>query len=248
MKEKIKIIDNSGDKEFFTIIPNSIINHSSAIDRALYIEIKRFAGEDGKCFATQQTIMKRLNIGRKAYNKALDYLLKNEWITYIGMTGGKTKPIKTYKINNIWQENTELYKKIEAERTLSFLKDRGQKNYKIEAERTTEEDLQIKEDNLNNKNYLNGNGIKINELINLFKNINPAYQKFFKIKSQRLAMERLNKQLGKDKLTQILLKISETNGIKYAPTIVSPLQLEDKLASLIAFLKKESNKGGYIQL
>lgn len=140
MSEQIHIQDDSGDKEFFTIIPNYIINHSTAIDRALYIEMKRFAGEQGKCFATQETMMKRLGIGRKAYNKSLDYLLEHGWISFVGTTQGKTRPIKTYKVNNIWKLNNSHYKKIPTERTVSF-RDTGQKNSKIQAERTVEEDL-----------------------------------------------------------------------------------------------------------
>lgn len=140
MSEQIHIQDDSGDKEFFTIIPNYIINHSTAIDRALYIEMKRFAGEQGKCFATQETMMKRLGIGRKAYNKSLDYLLEHGWISFVGTTQGKTRPIKTYKVNNIWKLNNSHYKQIQAERTVSF-RDTGQKNSKIQAERTVEEDL-----------------------------------------------------------------------------------------------------------
>ena len=112
----IKIEDQSGDRDFFTIVPNFVINHSSAIDRALYLEMKRYAGEDGRCFATQETMMKRLKIGRQAFNKSLDYLLKREWISYVGMTDGKTRPIKTYRVNNIWKENSDFYaKKIPSE-------------------------------------------------------------------------------------------------------------------------------------
>lgn len=142
---KIKIQDDSGDREFFTIIPNYILNHSSSTDQSLYLQMKRYAGEDGKCFATQETLMKKLGIGIKAYRKSLDYLIKKGWIEFVGLTGGKTRPIKTYKVNNIWQENSDYYKKISAERTLSkdtYQKERdtSQKNSKIPAESTVEEE------------------------------------------------------------------------------------------------------------
>jgi hypothetical protein len=48
----VKILDNSGDKRYFTIVPNYILNHSTAIDQALYLQMKRLAGDEGLCFAT----------------------------------------------------------------------------------------------------------------------------------------------------------------------------------------------------
>lgn len=154
--EKIKINDESGDRKYFTQLPHYILNHSTAIDQALYWQMKRYAGETGKCFATQETLMKKLGIGRKAYNKSLKYLLSKEWIKFIGLIGGKTRPVKTYTITDIWKLNILNYEKIQAERTLSIKeiqvesnRDTGQKNSKIQAERTIEEQP-IKEEPINN--------------------------------------------------------------------------------------------------
>ncbi|MBI1866148.1 MAG: helix-turn-helix domain-containing protein [Candidatus Staskawiczbacteria bacterium] len=144
---KLNIQDESGDKDFFTMLPNFVLNHSNAIDQALYCQMKRFAGEDGKCFATEQTLCKKLGIGRRSYWKSRDYLLKRGWISFIGMTGSKTRPVKTYKINNIWQENSDYYKKISAESNISLEKDSCQKErdkcqmqHKISAEKHIEEE------------------------------------------------------------------------------------------------------------
>jgi len=53
---KYKIKDESNDRQYFTIIPNYILNHSSAIDKAIYIDMKRVAGENGRCFMTEKTM------------------------------------------------------------------------------------------------------------------------------------------------------------------------------------------------
>ena len=95
----IKIQDESGDRDFFTIIPNYIANHSTANDQALYFQMKRYAREDGKCFATQETLIKKMGIGTRAYNKSLKYLISKGWISYVGMTKGKTRPIKMTSFN-----------------------------------------------------------------------------------------------------------------------------------------------------
>ena len=169
--KEYKIKNESGDREFFTIIPNFILNHSTANDQSLYCQMKKMAGEDGECFATQETLMNLLGIGRRAFNKSLEYLLKKGWITYLGATQGKTRPIKTYKINNIWHQNSNYYKKISVKREVSFKRDTGQNNKdigqnssKIPAERTVEEEP-IKQD-INNKNNI---GLLINYFFELKK-------------------------------------------------------------------------------
>lgn len=149
MKEKIKIIDESGDKKYFSQLPHYILNHSTAIDQALYWQMKRYAGENGRCFATQETLMKKMGIGRKLYNKSLEYLLDKKWIRFIGLTKGKTRPIRTYAIVDIWKLNIEHYEEIPSESTVSFKEeipsesniDTAQKNSKIPSESTVEEEL-----------------------------------------------------------------------------------------------------------
>ena len=46
--ENINLQDKSGDKDYFTIIPNYVLNHSALWDREVYIQMKRIAGENGK--------------------------------------------------------------------------------------------------------------------------------------------------------------------------------------------------------
>ena len=151
MSEDIIIQDESGDKKYFVQLPHYVLNHSTANDQALYWQMKRYAGESGKCFASQETLMQKMGIGRKAFNKSLQYLLEQGWIKFIGMTPGKTRPIKTYSISDIWKLNVLHYEKIPAERAVSFQEipaesngDTGQKNSKIPAERAVEEDLLLR--------------------------------------------------------------------------------------------------------
>lgn len=244
--EKIKIKDNSGDKEFFTIVPNFIINHSTANDRALYLEMKRFAGEDGKCFATVETMTKRLGIGNKAFNKSLDYLLKRGWISYTGKTKGKTHPINTYKINNIWQENSDYFKKIAPERDLSFEKiapeskgDSSQKKTKIAPESTVEEEP-YKEEKEEDNTAEQGSA-DIVSLIDSFKVVNPSYKRLFSNITQRKAMERLLKDHGKDNLLKIINFLPKSNSTPYMPIITTPLMLESKFGQLAAAWQKIKN-------
>ena len=116
-----KIIDDSSDKKYFTIVPNYILNHSSGIDKGLYLDMKRMAGENGICFMTEETMCKRNGIGKEQLHKSLKYLLDHKWIEFVGMTASKTRPIKTYKISDIWNTNNDFYrnKKIPSETAVS---------------------------------------------------------------------------------------------------------------------------------
>lgn len=120
--ERIKLIDDSSDHKYFTIVPNFILNHSSAIDKAIYLEMKRAAGDNGLCFMTEETMCKRNGIGKDTLHKSIKYLIIHKWVEFVGMTPSKTRPIKTYKILNIWKQNTDFYndKKIVPETAVSL--------------------------------------------------------------------------------------------------------------------------------
>ena len=112
MKEKY--FDDSGDKKYFTIIPNYIANHSTANDQALYFQMKRLAGENDVCKAGYRYFVKKLGIGYKAFKKSREYLLKKKWISYLGKkkitTDGGLQKVDCYKVNDIWKINNQFYK------------------------------------------------------------------------------------------------------------------------------------------
>ena len=82
----------------------------------------------------------------------------------------------------------------------------------------------------------------LNEIIDLFKTLNPSYKKLFANKTQRMALERLIKQHSYEKVERMIEFTAKVKNQPYAPTITTPLQLEDKLGSLIAFYQKNKNK------
>jgi hypothetical protein len=64
-EEFFEVRDESGDKQFFTIVPNFILNHSTATDQSLYLQLKRLAG-DGKrnyCYPSVRHLKKQLGVG-----------------------------------------------------------------------------------------------------------------------------------------------------------------------------------------
>ena len=87
-----------------------------------------------------------------------------------------------------------------------------------------------------------GNKKNLNEVIALFEPINPSYRRLFVNITQRAALERMIKQHGQEKIEWIIKILPKMNKIKYSPTICTPIQLENKLGQLIAFIQKEQGE------
>jgi len=109
----IYIEDGSGDKKYFTMLPNVLIDKCPAIVLALYCQIKRACGEksDGLCYLSQNTLQKKLDITRGTLKKYIKILLTEDLISYVGdkqiITKGGLQNVKTYRIVDIWKKNIE---------------------------------------------------------------------------------------------------------------------------------------------
>ena len=78
-------------------------------------------------------------------------------------------------------------------------------------------------------------------IINLFKEVNPSYQRLFGMPPQRAAAERLKKTHGMEKLSSMIAFLPKSNTSRYAPTITTPVQFEQKLGDLIAWGQKQKD-------
>ena len=97
-------------KRYFTIIPNTVINGSTAYEQSLYTQMKRLAWERGICFATQRELARRMNVSVSTVSKTLKKLIAKGWIKYQGKHKGKTRPGYEYRVEDIWEENNRRYK------------------------------------------------------------------------------------------------------------------------------------------
>jgi DNA-binding transcriptional regulator YhcF (GntR family) len=80
----------------------------------------------------------------------------------------------------------------------------------------------------------------IPEVIDSFKDVNPAYRKWFARIPQRDACKRLIESHGLEQVLSVVKLLEKTNKMQYFPTITTPMQLEDKWAALkIAFERKK---------
>ena len=87
------------------------------------MQMKRYAGENGVCYASQKTLCEKLRIATKTYRKSINYLVEHGWITHVGMTEAKTRPINTYRVNDIWKMNVDHYEEKRKEKIASESQD-----------------------------------------------------------------------------------------------------------------------------
>lgn len=84
--------------------------------------------------------------------------------------------------------------------------------------------------------------INLNDLIDKFKFVNPMYKKLFHVPAQRKSIECVVKEIGFDKTSKLLDILPEISLMKFAPIITTPVQFENKLASLMSFILKERSR------
>jgi len=80
-----------------------------------------------------------------------------------------------------------------------------------------------------------------NDLIELFKPLNPCYERLFSNKTQRQALERLVKKFGEEKIKKSLMIHPKCMKQPYCPVITTPYQFEQKLGQLLYFFEQLKN-------
>lgn len=104
-------MDRSGDRKYFTIIPNYIVNHSTVYEQAIYLYMKRVAGEEGTCWMSAMEIALRLGCSRNTVAKYQKKLVERGWIEVIGKraTGETNQQTIEYRIIDLWSLNVRHY-------------------------------------------------------------------------------------------------------------------------------------------
>ena len=245
--EKIQIQDESGDRNYFTIIPNYIANHSTANDQALYFQMKKHAGEKGECFASEVLLRKKLKIGTKALKKSIKYLVDNKWIREDGYkevkTRGGIQKVKVYSINDIWKMNNDFYKGyaestplkdkgyVESNARVCQKEDKGMPEEQLirtKGIRTIEEDIatQVSQEEIKeiptNEQPIQATPLPVKQgspqVIKLFECINPDYKDWFGNPTQRASAEKLLLRAPFDKLEELITGIMPIlNSTPYNP-------------------------------
>jgi hypothetical protein len=101
--------NESGDKKYFTQIPNMIVNHSTAFEQSLYLIMKRLAGEGGHCFASLNFLAEKMGVDKKSVAKTITKLLARKWIVETEKTKVRGGSVRTFIIIDLWKLNMDNY-------------------------------------------------------------------------------------------------------------------------------------------
>ena len=109
MENQIQIQDESGDKKYFTQIPNMIVNHSTAYEQSLYLIMKRLAGEHGSCWASLNWLAKKMGVHKITVSKTITKLLKRKWIKETEKKNVRGGTVRQFLIVDLWAINIKKY-------------------------------------------------------------------------------------------------------------------------------------------
>lgn len=227
LKEEQKIeIKDQRKKGWFWIENELIDNYLSEIGvegLAIYSVLCKYADSSNIALPKQELICKKTGLSEPTVRKFLKILQDYNLIT----------------VKRIWKRNryTVLDKK----------------EWKVITQSTQGSSPKAVLGHINNKNQFNKNNIiskdiiaeskdSTNELISLFKPVNPSYKTLFSNKTQRSALERLVKEVSYKKVKQVIELLPQITARLYSPRITTPLQLEEKFGQLQIFLIQENNR------
>lgn len=221
---------------------NGWARYFGAIGTAIYVSLCRHADNTTQqCFPAQKQIAEELNIDERTVRR---YLKKFEKCKLIKIEREKDNLTKKW-FNNVYtlldKDSWIKPEDITPSGKPEDIKDKSQRT-KPSGHQTPINKTHINNTH-NNKTHLATQGVasSINPLIELFKEVNPSYERLFSYKGQRMAIERMLKQFGREKLEKIINTLKVIQGEKYAPVITTPYELEQKMGQLIAFIRKKKN-------
>ena len=217
------------------------------ITTAVYNSLSRHAEfHTQEAFPSEELIAEEHGIGRKSVQRSIKQLKganmikverakrKGKWLNNMYYLVDKSEWIKPKDIKDLWRTKRHWRRKPEDIKTQTM----GQQD---PIKDTNIKDTNVKE--LATPAVVARKDQVIFDLIELFKPINPTYQRLFGNITQRASLERLVKQFGREKIENMIKYLPKIFGKPYAPRITTPYLLEQKLADLIAYTKQEQSKG-----
>jgi hypothetical protein len=207
----------------------------------VYLCLCRHANKNQECFPSIKLMQEKLGVGRKTVIRGIQNLKKYNIIQVESSFNKKTgaQMNNTYILidKSEWKEYNPVSKMDKGE---CLIDTGGVPNKEGEGGPIRDyKETHNKETHTRDTKVIT---FEVNEIIELFKEVNPSYKELFKRKNQRYAVQRLLNELGKEKVMSAISYLPKTNSMNYAPIITTPVQLEEKIGALRAFVQKEMIK------
>jgi len=253
MNKDTEIQDDSGDKKYFTIIPNYILNHSTMYDREVYIQMKRITGESGTCWTSQKTLAKQCGISINRLKKSLKYLVDHKWIRKTGtkevVTKGGIQEVHVYIVEDLWKLNADFFENKKGVShndtpTTKGVSRNDQRGITDESKGVSpgdDKEEQVKEEPIKNK-ATEVAGKEISEIIFLFKDINPCYEEWYGNKTQRGAIKWLIDKFGFEEVSNMVSALPAINAKEFVTKSTTPWELKKNLGKLKAHFNQSKAK------
>lgn len=216
-------------KGSFTVIPNKEkLCGCPAEMQSIYFWICEHADNDGICFPTRKTIASEAGVNIKTLDKYLVLLVENCFLSkeVRKVSGKKHNTSNLYQILIIDSEVAPKTVLPSTENGATPSTENGAETIPI-----------INSNNLTMENS-DETSQQIVFLIDAFKEINPVYRKWFANTTQRSAAKRIIESHTLEKTLAVIKILPVTNQKKFLPSIMTPLQLEDKWSQLEMGLKR----------
>lgn len=213
-----------------------------AVGSAVYFSLCRHADAEQKCFPSEEKIAEEFGITDRTARKYLK-LLEQAGIIFIDRQS--RDGFGKWRCNTYW-----LLDKSEWKQPQEIISSR--RGRKIKAKRTETDDtyggkqFPIKDTNEKNTHWNNTNNAKqgfagvdrkiVDLIIDGFAPVNPSNYKLYENLTQRKCVARMLTNVGIERLSEIIKILQKTNTMKYAPTITTPYELEQKWAKLEAYM------------
>lgn len=212
----------------FTAIANEILEHlvkvrlpPSEKDLILFIIRKTYGYGKKEDRISLTQFEKATDLSRPTVVKALKNLLSRKMVVKVGLL------LRFNKDYENWVVNTPL-----------LVKNRNTTS-KLTLTKTSKYTLTYKRKKEMTKEITEQSSALINSLIKEFESINPSSKNFYARPPQRKACVFLIETYGFDRVVGVIQKtLPKTNSMPFFPTITTPIQLQDKWATLESAIKR----------
>ena len=213
-----------------------------AIGTSVYLSLCRHVDNNQKCFPSEKTMAKELAVSERTIRK---YLKRLEAWNLIVIE--KTRSEQGKFLHNVywlvdkseWKEKPSANGADGTESTEPSANDDQNQRHVVPHKDTDKKNTHIKDTHLSNASVA---GDEVNEIISLFKEVNPSIEKYYGNTTQRGAAERMLKVYGREKLETIIKILPQVNAKPYWKKSTTPLQLENNLPEYKAKQDEEKQK------
>jgi hypothetical protein len=263
MTENITVTNKSGDKKYFTMTPNMIIDEAKPRELALYIHLKRIAGDHGTCYVSRRNQTVKFKMDHRTISRELKTLIAKGWVVDLGM---KNMPehgqkVREVAIADLWQSNMAQYS-AEKQGDTDMYPLGSTKMYHREGQGGTVSPhlggtVSPRKKNIHTIKKKNTTGAEapegfvesdhqiIVDTIELFKPLNPSIDRYYGRTSEREAVRRMVKKYGQEKVHNMIKALPEILSKRGAPQITTPIQLEQKLGQLLIFINQNKQQSKF---